>query len=105
MGIIQSRGCKVGASLFLLAMSVINHSCTKDGEDFFAENVPENIKNQSEYSGLLNYSTDLGTLNINTIANGNYPGENNPGYIKNISSPNFGYCHPDVQYFPNGFHG
>jgi len=105
MGITTSRGYGLGASLFLLTLSLISYSCTKDNEDFFAENVPVNIKNESEYSGLLNYSTDLGTVSINTMANGNYAGENNPAFIKNINSPNFGYCHPDVQYFPNGFHG
>jgi hypothetical protein len=53
----------------------------------------------------VNYLTDIGTLNINAIANGNYPGINNASYIKDINSPNFSYCHPDVQYFPNGFNG
>lgn len=105
MGITTSRGYGFGASLFLLTLSLISYSCTKDNEDFFAENVPANIKNESEYSGLLNYSTDLGTVSINTMANGNYAEDNNPAFIKNINSPNFGYCHPDVQYFPNGFHG
>lgn len=38
-------------------------------------------------------------------ANGNCQGKNDANLIKNIRDPNFGYCHPDVQYFPNGFNG
>ncbi|MCU7618345.1 hypothetical protein NZ698_14185 [Chryseobacterium sp. PBS4-4] len=90
---------------FLLLLIVFAISCSQEEESLFAENVPSVSDNNKEYDGLLDYLTDLGTININAIANGNYPGQNNPALIKNINSPNMAYCHPDVQYFPNGFNG
>jgi hypothetical protein len=38
-------------------------------------------------------------------ANGNFPGMNDPAFIKNISGVNYAYCHPEVQFFPQGFNG
>ena len=94
---------KLGRILFLFIMIII--SCSPEEESLYAENVPVTPDNKKEYAGLIDYFTDLGTLNINIVANGNYPGKNDPAFIKDISSPNFAYCHPDVQYFPNGFNG
>jgi hypothetical protein len=45
-----------------------------------AENTPAVSDNNIEYGGVVNYLTDIGTLNINAIANGNYPGINNASY-------------------------
>nr|WP_314495315.1 hypothetical protein [uncultured Chryseobacterium sp.] len=91
---------------FLILFSIIFvNSCSQQEEGLFAENVPTVSDNNTEYGGPLNYLTDIGTININVIANGNYSGMNNVSFIKDISNPNFSYCHPDVQYFPNGFNG
>lgn len=92
-------------SVVLFLFLTVTSSCSQEGESLFAENVPVTPDNKKEYSGLIDYFTDLGTLNINIIANGNYPGKNDPSFIKDISTPNFAYCHPDVQYFANGFNG
>lgn len=89
----------------LLLLIVFVSSCSQEGESLFAENVPAIADNNKEYGGLVNYLTDIGTLNINVAANGNYPGINDASFIKDINTPNFAYCHPDVQYFPNGFNG
>lgn len=91
--------------LLPLLLIIFVSSCSQQEEGLFAENVPAVTDNNSEYGGLLNYLTDIGTLNINVMANGNYPGRNDASFIKNINSPNFAYCHPDVEYFPNGFNG
>ncbi|WEK68454.1 MAG: hypothetical protein P0Y62_11345 [Candidatus Chryseobacterium colombiense] len=91
--------------LLPLMLIVFLISCSQQEENLLAENTPAVSDNNIEYGGVVNYLTDIGTLNINAIANGNYPGINNASYIKDINSPNFSYCHPDVQYFPNGFNG
>ncbi|WP_426274305.1 hypothetical protein ACN9MN_09610 [Chryseobacterium sp. S-02] len=91
--------------LLPLLLIVFVSSCSQEQESLFAENIPAVSDNNIEYGGVMNYLTDIGTLNINVIANGNYPGINDPSYIKDINTPNFAYCHPDVQYFPNGFNG
>lgn len=89
----------------LFLFLTISLSCTQQDEDLYAENVPVDTNLKSEYTGLLDYLTDIGTVNIDAFANANHPGSNDLAYIKNINNPNFGYCHPDVQYFPNGFNG
>ncbi|MDH6251210.1 hypothetical protein M2347_000937 [Chryseobacterium sp. H1D6B] len=94
---------KLNILLFMLIIFTV--SCSQQEESLFAENVTATPDNKKEYAGLIDYFTDLGTLNINVTANGNYQGKNNPAFIKGINAPNFGYCHPDVQYFPNGFNG
>ncbi|WP_435523780.1 hypothetical protein [Chryseobacterium indoltheticum] len=80
-------------------------SCSQEEESLFAEDVPGITDNNSEYGESVNYLTDIGTININVLANGNYPGVNDASFIKDINTPNFAYCHPDVEYFPNGFNG
>lgn len=89
----------------LLLLMLFTFSCSRQEESLFAENVNSVPNNNKNYTGPTDYLTDLGTINITVLANGNYPGQNNPKFIKDISAPNFGYCHPDVQYFPNGFNG
>lgn len=97
---------KIKKSRFLLLLFIIfTVSCSQQEENIFAENIPSIQDNNTEYDESPDYLTDLGTLNINALANGNYPGENNSFFIKNINIPNVGYCHPDVQYFANGFNG
>lgn len=96
----------INNSKFLLFLLIIfTVSCSQQEESLFAENVPATQDNNKEYGGVVDYLTDLGTININVIANGNYPGRNDPSFIKDINAPNVAYCHPDVQYFPNGFNG
>ncbi|MCS3530708.1 hypothetical protein [Chryseobacterium sp. JUb7] len=89
----------------LLLLITLTISCSQQEDSLFAENVPTTPDNKTEYGETVDYLTDIGTLNINVIANGNHPGKNDQAFIKNISTPNFAYCHPDVQYFPNGFNG
>ncbi|SHL52402.1 hypothetical protein SAMN05444267_101940 [Chryseobacterium polytrichastri] len=95
----------INKSKFLLLLIVFTFSCSQQEESLFAENVPVTPDNNKQYDGVIDYLTDLGTLNINAFANGNYPGKSDPSFIKDINSPSFAYCHPDVQYFPNGFNG
>ncbi|WP_228457378.1 hypothetical protein [Chryseobacterium indologenes] len=91
--------------LLLLMLTLVTFSCSRQEDGLFAENVNSVPNNNKNYTGPTDYLTDIGTINIAVLANGNYPGQNNPKFIKDISAPNFGYCHPDVQYFPNGFNG
>ncbi|MEI5984947.1 MULTISPECIES: hypothetical protein [Sphingobacterium] len=44
-------------------------------------------------------------VQIQTIANGNYPGLHTSQFLRDLGFFQDGYCHPDVQYFPNGFRG
>lgn len=96
---------KLKLLLFLLIIFMNSNSCSQQEENLVAENIPTIPDNNIEYGGVVNYLTDIGTLNINVAANGNYPGINDPAFVKDINTPNFAYCHPDVQYFPNGFNG
>lgn len=91
--------------VLLLLLITLTISCLQQEDHMYAENVPIPPGNNKEYKDWVDYTTDLGTLTINVMANGNYPGKNDPDYIKDIRNPNFAYCHPDVQYFPNGFNG
>ncbi len=92
-------------SIVLLLLTIFSISCSRQEESLYAENVDPVPNNNKDYKDLPDYLTDKGTISINVLANGNYPGQNNPFYIKDINAPNVGYCHPDVQYFPNGFNG
>lgn len=92
-------------SILLLSLIIFTISCSRQDDSLYAENVTPVPNNDVDYAGFTDYLTDIGTVNINVLANGNYPGQNNLAFIKNIYAPNFGYCHPDVQYFPNGFNG
>lgn len=100
---------KTSCSLFLFFSLIIACSqiaaCSEREDPFFPENVPTIPDNKKEYTGVIEYFTDKGTININTLANANYLGKNESSLIKNISNPNFSYCHPDVEYFPSGFNG
>ncbi len=49
--------------------------------------------------------TDLGLVNINTKADGNSWDTFSLSKIKDISGKSISYCHPDVEYFANGFNG
>ncbi|MGV6944946.1 hypothetical protein [Sphingobacterium kyonggiense] len=44
-------------------------------------------------------------MKINNMANGNYRGLAHGRFFIDISGPESAYCHPDIQYFPNGFRG
>ncbi|MDQ1160518.1 hypothetical protein QE422_000886 [Chryseobacterium sp. SORGH_AS 447] len=91
-------------NILIILLLIFSFSCSREEESLYAENV-EPVSNNNSYTGPVDYLTDIGTININVIANGNHPGKNDPSFLKNINSPNVGYCHPDVQYFPNGFNG
>ncbi len=54
---------------------------------------------------LKEYAIPPTKINIKAYANANYPRFNYSKYIYDISDTNFSYCHPDVQYFENGFRG
>uniref|UniRef100_A0AAU6WNH0 Uncharacterized protein n=1 Tax=Chryseobacterium endophyticum TaxID=1854762 RepID=A0AAU6WNH0_9FLAO len=88
----------------LILLLIFSFSCSREEESLYAENV-EPVSNDNIYTGPTDYLTDLGTININVLANGNHPGKNDPAFIKNINAPNVGYCHPDVQYFQDGLNG
>lgn len=49
--------------------------------------------------------SDLGNININVPANANSWDMFDLSLIKNISGAQYSYCHPDVEYFENGFNG
>jgi hypothetical protein len=53
----------------------------------------------------IGFTEDLGTIKINAVANANEPGASNEDLIRDISGGNASYCHPDVEYFPQGFNG
>jgi hypothetical protein len=91
-------------NILIILLLIFSFSCSREEESLYAENV-EPVSNDHIYTGPVDYLTDIGTININVMANGNHPGKNDQSFIKNINAPNFGYCHPDVQYFPNGFNG
>ncbi len=91
-------------NILIILLLIFSFSCSREEESLYAENV-EPVSNDKTYTGPVDYLTDLGTLNINVLANGNHPGKDDPAFIKSLNAPNVGYCHPDVQYFPNGFNG
>ncbi|MCD2422324.1 hypothetical protein LQ567_06085 [Niabella pedocola] len=82
----------------------ITLACNKEDEVLYAEDVPLAMVNH-HYTELPDYTTDIGEINISAMANGNYNGMAVPSFIRSISKPNDGYCHPDVQYFPEGYKG
>lgn len=92
-------------SLLWILVIFFSFSCSRQEDSLFAENVDPISDNNKNYKEPSSYLTDIGTININVLANGNYPGQNKQNFIKDINAPNFGYCHPDVQYFPNGLNG
>lgn len=94
---------RIFAFKLIVFIAFMCFSCKKDAEVFYAEDVPliEVVKDYSD----LTFFEDDGKVNINTVANGNYPGVSDSRFIKNISGENYAYCHPDVQYFPEGFNG
>lgn len=94
---------KIASCSFIILAIIL--ACSEIEEPFFPENVPVVPDNNKEYTGIIDYFTDKGMINIKTFANANHPGENDLSLIKDISNPNFSYCHPDVEYFPNGFNG
>ena len=78
-------------------------SCSRE-DSLFAEDVPS-IGNPVENIGTPDYLRDIGRVNINVIANGNPQNEYATTFIKGIWEENSSYCHPDVQYFSEGFRG
>lgn len=52
-----------------------------------------------------NLFRDFGDINIKVFANGNSWDTFNSSLIKDISGNKYSYCHPDVEYFENGFNG
>lgn len=48
---------------------------------------------------------DLGNVDIKVFANGNSWDTFDLTKVRDISGNNYGYCHPDVEYFENGFNG
>ncbi|PTT33758.1 hypothetical protein DBR28_14265, partial [Chryseobacterium sp. HMWF028] len=96
---------RIRSIIYLFALLNLLTSCTEIEEKFFPENVPSVPDNKKEYTGTIDYLIDKGVVNIRTIANANHPSNNDASLIKDISSPNFSYCHPDVEYFPDGFNG
>ncbi|MCT4327723.1 hypothetical protein [Chryseobacterium indologenes] len=91
--------------IFLLALLNFITSCSEVQEKFLPEIVPVVPDNNKQYTGVIDYLTDKGIINIKAVANANHPGNNDPKLIKDISNPNFSYCHPDVEFFPQGFNG
>lgn len=80
-------------------------SCQSREESFYAEDVPTSKTTNGSVKDLPDYLTDIGTININTLANGNYTGIFESAWLKDIGGSNSSYCHPDVEYFPDRFRG
>ncbi len=91
-------------SFFLLAGVCILFSCKQSTDVFYAEEVPLVELSNSSFK-TSRYVTEEVPINIQVEANGNFPGMNDPAFIKNISGVNYAYCHPEVQFFPQGFNG
>ncbi|MCT1525444.1 hypothetical protein [Sphingobacterium hotanense] len=91
---------RFGAFILLLFFT----ACARGEMELFPEEIPEK-------GGRKDFSIDLQVnifpqqVNIDMHANGNYPKYVKPEFIKNIGYNNSSYCHPDVQYFPDGFQG
>ncbi len=90
--------------VFCTILLLIASSCKRSEDSFYAEEVPS-IEAASNILKIESGMADMGKISINVFANGNYPGYNNPAFIKDISGSKYAYCHPDVQYFPEGFKG
>ena len=79
-------------------------ACARGEMELYPEEIPEKV-------GRKDFTTDLQVdifpqqVNIDMMANANYPKHIKPEFIKNIGFGNSSYCHPDVQYFPDGFQG
>ncbi|MGJ1264681.1 hypothetical protein [Sphingobacterium spiritivorum] len=79
-------------------------ACAKSEDSFYAEDVPP-LQAIIPKVDTPDFLLDIGKINIQVTANGNYAGSFESAFFKDISGTNHSYCHPDVQYFPNGFNG
>lgn len=89
--------------VFAVSVALIT-SCSKEEAGFYAEDVPL-IAEATEFTAPLEILPNIGKVNINVIATANYRGDFNNAFLKNISGTGHSYCHPDVEYFPDGFNG
>lgn len=90
--------------LLLITCLYVFISCHRADDSFYAEDVPA-VEATNTYLPLADFLPDSATVNIAVEANGNYLGKSDPSFIKNITGFNYAYCHPDVEYFPEGFNG
>jgi len=87
--------------MLLLLMMI---SCGKKEKDMFPEESPDLIsKDKTNWESIFEIKSQ--SINIHTKANANYPNSLNKNYLIDISGNQASYCHPDVEYFPNGFRG
>ncbi len=88
--------------LLLLLWTVT--SCARREIELFPEELPKKEgRKDMHFSPTLLVNPQQ--VNIEVEANGNYPKQIKPEYLKYIASSKSSYCHPDVEYFPNGFRG
>lgn len=89
-----------------LMLSLILSSCSKDEVEPppTAPREEEEVPKEPDILSDEAYQ-DIGNMNIGVDANANYWGLNDPSLVKSIAGDRQSYCHPDVQYFPNGLHG
>lgn len=90
--------------IIVLLSFVLCISCSRTEDSFYAEDVPTKDVQVHELD-TPGFLLDKGNLNIHIFANGNFTGEENWSFVKDISNVNHSYCHPDVEYFPKGFNG
>lgn len=93
---------KMYGRLLLISLFVVG--CSKDEIDSIPK-VEEKPKTEEQEIVSSNIFKDLGSMDIAVDANGNSWGGNDLALIKNIAGTRYSYCHPDVEYFPNGLYG
>lgn len=88
----------------LLLISLYLVSCSRDEKEIIVP-IEEISKEDDKEVISLGAFKDIGSMDIDVEANGNIWGANDFNLIKNISGNRYSYCHPDVEYFPNGLGG
>lgn len=94
----------LSATVMFVISFILITSCAKEEAGFYAEDVPV-LGKVEEFTEPLDVLPGVGMVNINVMATGNYRGVFDNAFLKNISGAGHSYCHPDVEYFPEGFNG
>lgn len=91
-------------SIYLFVGILVLSGCKKDIHSHIAP-IEQEPAHKAKLSIPIGFNEDIGAIKISTIANANQPGSFLPELIRDISGNHPSYCHPDVEYFPNGFNG
>ncbi|UIR56301.1 hypothetical protein LZQ00_00395 [Sphingobacterium sp. SRCM116780] len=90
--------------LAVLCLGSLLISCNRTDESFYAQD-PENFESSVKPLDSVAFDDVKDNVNIHINANANFSGLKDANFFLDIANDNHSYCHPDVLYFANGFHG